>query len=133
MEQITTVRPKIGRPPGSGGGQHYFDTGNLRSKKRAFALGVMATAAFGLLSALLLAQKMEGVKKQKMLAAIESTTKSPDAISETVSVSDPTGEETLKGTMVVVGGADPSISHREPPKPLSEEDKKRLLEIIGRH
>jgi predicted outer membrane lipoprotein len=133
MEQITTVRPKIGRPPGSGGAQHSFDTGTLRSKKRAFALGVMATAAFGLLSALLLAQKMEGVKKQKMLAAIESTAAAPEDASEAVSVSDSTGKETLKGSMVVVGASDPSIAHGEPAKSLSEEDKKRLLEIIGRH
>lgn len=135
MNHTQSIRPKVGRPPASAGEPRpwvdAFEPSPIWNRKRVIALGVMAAAAIGLLSALLVAQNQEGVKSQKALAALAPAGGEPDA-SEAVSVRSPSGNESLTGSMVVVGPSGTSFA-AEPNHELSEEDKKRLLEIIGRH
>ncbi len=132
-----TVRPKIGRPPSLEADKPLVAVWEQLPgwhRRRQIALGAMAAAAFGLLAAFLAAQKNEGATSQQQLTEIAPAAGSAIAKTDTgVTIQSKSGNESLSGSMVVVGAADASLVGSEPHKDLSPEDKQRLLEIISRH
>lgn len=100
------------------------------------AFGATAAAALGLFAAFLSAQNNEGAISQKAMNALAPASGSvaPPVPSDAgVAIQSESGTEKLSGTIVVVGSSDRSLAGAEPPKELSADDKKRLLEIISRH